>query len=88
VKRITVTLPDELERDLCRYLARQETPPSLTAVAQVALREFLRNRQLRDRGVRTASKPFALAVLPEKDELGEGDVSLHHDQYLGSPRDR
>lgn len=88
MKRITVTLPDDLERDLTRYLDRQEAPPSLTTVAQVALREFLRNQELRERGLQPATKPFAIPVMPEKDANGEADVSVDHDRYLAAAPDR
>lgn len=82
MKRITVTVPDELEAELEAYLTRQDTPPSLTTVMQVALREFLQSRQLQERGFRPAQKPFAVALVEEKDAFGEADVSAEHDTYL------
>ena len=42
MRRATITIPDDLEADLEAYLADQEVPPSLAAIAQTALREFLR----------------------------------------------
>ncbi|MEM7735159.1 MAG: hypothetical protein AAF267_05155 [Deinococcota bacterium] len=41
MRRVTVTLPDDLEHDLGQYLASQPTPPNLTELIQVALRDYL-----------------------------------------------
>lgn len=82
VKRVTVTVPDDLESKLGAYLARQEAPPSITTVMQAALREFLELQQLRERGLRVARKPFDLIPLEEKDDCGESDVSENHDLYF------
>jgi hypothetical protein len=49
---------------------------------QTALREFLKNQQLRERGFRPARKPLVLTPLQEKDAQGEMDVSLEHDKYF------
>lgn len=83
MKRVTVTVPDDLESKLGAYLARHEAPPSITSVMQAALREFLELQQLRERGLRAARKPFNLPPLEEKDDGGEPDVSENHDLYLG-----
>ena len=40
-----MTIPDELEVELERYLAAQDAEPSLAAVAQTALRRFLRSAE-------------------------------------------
>lgn len=82
MKRVTITLPDDLERDLSRYLSRHDTPPSITVVMQAAMREFLATRELRERGYRPPRKPFDLAPLEERDDLGEADVSVAHDEYV------
>lgn len=44
MRRATITIPDELERavELCRR--DLEVPPSLAAIVQVALREYLIDR--------------------------------------------
>lgn len=44
MRRATITIPDELERavELCRR--DLEVPPSLAAIVQTALREYLINR--------------------------------------------
>ena len=41
MKRATITLNDELERAVDAYLRDQEARPSLTAVVQTALRQYL-----------------------------------------------
>jgi hypothetical protein len=42
VRRATITIPDELEADLEAYRSAQEVAPSLAAITQTALRQFLR----------------------------------------------
>jgi metal-responsive CopG/Arc/MetJ family transcriptional regulator len=44
MKRATITLNDELERAVDAYLRHQEARPSLTAVVQTALRQYLSER--------------------------------------------
>ncbi len=85
MKRITVTLPDDLEGALETYLASQGAPPSLTTLTQTALREYLQANKLRERAYRPAQKPFELRPLDEEDDNGEADVSLNHDTYLLRP---
>lgn len=46
VKRISVTLDDALEEALESYLASQEAKPSITAVIQAALRQFLHDKSI------------------------------------------
>lgn len=41
MRRASITLTDDLERDLEAYLARHDARPSLTAVVQAALRKYL-----------------------------------------------
>lgn len=82
MKRITVTLPDDLERELDAYLAAKDAPPNLTTLTQAALRDYLRAQRLSERAYRPAQKPFSVAPLVEKDTHGEPDVSLRHDAYL------
>jgi metal-responsive CopG/Arc/MetJ family transcriptional regulator len=82
MKRITVTLPDELEHELNAYLASKDAPPNLTTLTQAALRDYLRTQRLSERAHRPAQKPFSVAPLAEKDAHGEPDVSLRHDAYL------
>jgi hypothetical protein len=84
MRRITVTLPDELEKQLEHFLQRQETPPSITKVMQVAMWEYLNTQALRQRGFVPAKKPFQITALAEIDQSGEADVSDKHDAYLNS----
>ncbi len=44
MKRATITLNDELERAVDAYLRDQEARPSLIAVMQTALRQYLSER--------------------------------------------
>jgi hypothetical protein len=82
MKRVTVTVPDDLEDKLAAFMASRGTPPSVTTVMQTALREFLQNHQLRERGFRPARKPLVMTALDENDPKGEVDVSLEHDRYF------
>lgn len=41
MRRVTVTIPDELETALDRYIAGQDAMPSVTAVVQASLKRFL-----------------------------------------------
>jgi metal-responsive CopG/Arc/MetJ family transcriptional regulator len=82
MKRITVTLPDDLEQELNTYLASKDAPPNLTTLTQAALRDYLQTRKLNERAYRPAQKPFSVLQLAEKDSNGELDVSLSHDAYL------
>jgi len=77
MKRATITLPDDLEEALERYVNEQETPVQLTAVVQAAVREFLG-----ERGYLEASAP--LRIRPAVRGSGQKDVSVSHDRYLAS----
>lgn len=44
MRRATVTIPDELEKALYSYARDLEFPPSLAAVMQAALKEYLSRR--------------------------------------------
>ena len=46
MKRATITIPDDLEHELENFLARQETPPSLTNIMQTALRSYLVQKKM------------------------------------------
>lgn len=45
MRRATITLSDELEAALDAYLARQDAPPSLTAIVQAALQRYLEDKR-------------------------------------------
>ena len=77
MKRATITLPDDLEQALERFVDEQAVPVQLTAVVQTAVREYLGER----------------GYLPSRSRLriraadrgsGQDDVSVSHDQYLSS----
>lgn len=70
-----MTLPDDLAEALEAYVQAQEAPPSLTAVLQAALRDYLR-----ERGFLRAHRPLKISP---KGNSGRRDVSENHDAYLG-----
>jgi metal-responsive CopG/Arc/MetJ family transcriptional regulator len=74
MKRATMSLPDDLAEAVDQYLQAQDAPPSLTAVVQAALREYLR-----ERGYLRHYRP--LKIRP-KGKSGRSDVSTNHDLYL------
>ena len=75
MKRSTITLPDDLAADLHAWTLRQDAEPTLTAVVQAALREYLARR-----GATRPVKPFH--VTPARKGSGRRDVSRRHDEYL------
>jgi hypothetical protein len=75
MKRATVTIKDELETVLDSYVSSQEVPPTLTAIVQAALGEYLARR-----GAAPPSNP--LRITPAKKGSGKSDVSRRHDQYF------
>jgi metal-responsive CopG/Arc/MetJ family transcriptional regulator len=74
MKRATMTLPDDLAEAVDQYVKAQEAPPSLTAVVQAALREYLR-----ERGYLRHYRPLKLKAVGRS---GRSDVSVNHDAYL------
>jgi len=64
MRRVTVTIGDDLERSLNAYYRQQNASPTLTAVLQAALHEYLARR-----GFRTAA-PKALWITPAKQGSG------------------
>jgi len=74
MKRATVTLPDELAKAVDKYVKTQEAPPSLTAVVQAALREFLR-----ERGFLRTYRPLKITPAGRSNR---SDVSVNHDAYF------
>jgi metal-responsive CopG/Arc/MetJ family transcriptional regulator len=75
MKRATITLPDDLEQALGRFVEEQEVPVQLTAVVQAAVREYLG-----ERGYLERSSP--LRIRPAKCGSGQKDVSTSHDRYI------
>ena len=60
MKRATITLPDDLEAEVERFLAEQEPEPSLTALVQAALRRYLDDAEWTRRGFSPPSEPLAI----------------------------
>ncbi len=77
MKRATITIKDDLETVLESYVSSQEVPPTLTAIVQAALGEYLARR-----GAAAPSKP--LRITPAKKGSGKSDVSRNHDRYFAS----
>jgi hypothetical protein len=77
MKRATITLPDDLEQALERFVDEQDIPVQLTAVVQAAVREYLGERGY----LPSASK---LRIRPAERGSGKDDVSASHDRYLSS----
>jgi hypothetical protein len=84
MRRATVTIPDDLERELERYLRNRPAPPSLTTLMQAALRSFLREQRLAERSFEPAGGAFR--VTPAAEGSGHDDVSVGHDDHLHDGR--
>jgi hypothetical protein len=56
MRRATVTIPEELEGALESYRRHIELPPSLAAVMQAALKEYLHQRGYVSSGIHEVSK--------------------------------
>jgi hypothetical protein len=82
MRRVIVTVPDDLEHELDQYIERQAAAPSVATIVQVALREFPAAGALRERHYERATRPFGIEPLPERDEAGDADVSANHDRCL------
>jgi len=77
MKRATVTIPDDLDKAVESYILAQEAPPSLTAVVQVALRQYLT-----EKGYIRPKR--SLRITPAEHGSGRSDVSEFHDVYLSA----
>ncbi len=75
MRRATITIESNLEKSLQEYLSRQDVPPTLTTVMQVALREFLSRRGF-------SAPAAALEITPAQHGSGSSDGSVRHDEYL------
>ncbi len=74
MKRVTISIPDDLEAALQRYAESQEVRPALTVIIQAALREYLSDRDIRP--------SRSLRITPARKGSGKRDVSVAHDRYL------
>jgi hypothetical protein len=75
MKRATITIKDDLETALDSYVSGLEAPPTLTAVVQAALGEYLARR-----GAAQPSHP--LQITPARKGSGKSDISIRHDRYF------
>ena len=81
MRRATITIPDDLEATLEAYQRHQKFPPSLTAVVQAALREYLAERgYLAGREYRPPTRPFR--ITPAKQGDGRKNGSIEHDRIF------
>ncbi len=78
MRRATITIPDDLAKAVEAYIRDQEAPPTLTAVAQAALRQYLALR-----GYLRATGP--LRIRPARRGSGHRDISQEHDRYFAEP---
>jgi hypothetical protein len=83
MRRATVTIPDELDKELQDWLATQAAPPSLAKVLQAALRVFLREKKLEAVEYHAAAAPFAISS--SRSGSGHRDVSVEHDAHIAEP---
>jgi hypothetical protein len=75
MKRATMTFPDDLAKAVDKYLASQDAPPTLTAIVQAALRQYLGERGF----LRTRK---TLEITQATKGSGRSDASQQHDRYL------
>lgn len=81
MRRITITLNDEVEAALDAFLADQEARPTATATVQAALQNFLARR-----GYMSPRQP--LRITPAYPGSGDPHGSRDHDKILaGIARD-
>ena len=84
MKRATVTIPDDLQNELTAYLGTQESPPTLTALVQAALRRFLAEKRLEQWQYRPPQR--RLSITPAASGSGRSDVSIAHDEAISETR--
>jgi hypothetical protein len=77
MKRATITLPDDLEQALERFVDERAVPVQLTAVVQAAVREYLGERGY-------LPSVSTLRIRPAKQGSGRDDISVSRDAYLSS----
>jgi metal-responsive CopG/Arc/MetJ family transcriptional regulator len=83
MKRATITIPDDLEAEVERFLAEQEPEPSFTALVQTALRRYLEEAEWTRRGFAPPSQALSITTAPGS---GRRDTSEEHDRVLAEPR--
>ena len=50
MRRISFSIPDELDREVQAHLEKRDAPPNFSALVRTALREFLLAERLQERG--------------------------------------
>ena len=75
MKRATISVPDDLEAAVIAYQRAQGAPPTFTAIAQAALREFLALRGF-------GETKRVLRITPALHGSGRADGSIEHDREL------
>ncbi len=66
MRRATITLPDDLDRKLEKFRSSQAGRPSLTSLAEIALRRFLENPAA---GPSPAERPLIANVLANRPQI-------------------
>ncbi len=69
-----VTIPDELDARFEACVRERGASPE--AVVEDALREYLEGDG------KPGFRPFGITPVEEKDDEGESDVSMNHDEYF------
>lgn len=82
MRRATITLTDEIEERLERFLSDREPRPSLAAVLQAALTNYLDHEAWQARSFRPARG--ALRVSSAREGSGHEDTSLQHDTVMAA----
>lgn len=77
MRRATITIGGDLEKALQSYTSGQEVAPTLTALMQAALREYLARRG-------AAAPAHPLRITPANRGSGKSDISQRHDQYFAA----
>lgn len=79
MKRSSITLPEPLAEALAAYIHDQDAHPTLTAVVQAALAQYLAQRgYLPPHGL-------GLRITPAERGSGRHDTSTRHDAALAEP---
>jgi hypothetical protein len=84
MRRATITLPDDLEVRVERFLEQQDPEPSLTALVQTALRRYLDEVEWARRAYVPPSEP--LRITPAEEGSGHAETSVEHDRVLAESR--
>ena len=88
MKRTTISLNNEVAKLVQDYINKQEVAPSLSAVVNQALLDFVSNKtalaELKKRGLELEGlKPFPKEIYSfSKTTSQETDISTNHDKYL------